>query len=215
MASEDLHFWTAELAASGAVSYAGGREFLDHQLANPALDLVLVPDSTRLLEVDLLVADFPETTSDHFPVISRIDLHRAITMNEILANEPGRDRSREMVELHNTSCAVVRLEGLNVGGEDQTIRLGGRTLGPGAAIAVRSPRGLGLGNTGGRVVLEDVDGERLEEVSYPASLAALDGVSMNRHPDGARGSTWRLHHELGNADSSPGRRADGSDFGCP
>lgn len=205
--SPSVQFWTLELARSGAASYVGGEHFLDHQLANRALDPVRV--STHLVEVDRLVPDFEVSTSDHYPVVTTIDLHRALSINEVLANEPGRDRSQEMVELVNLTCAVVELSGLNLNDRN----LAG-TIGPGAALAIRHPRGLGLMNEGGTVALRDGRGT-LEVMSYPASLAQLDGVSMNRTPDGTRSPTWRSHRALSPQPSSPGRRVDGGEFACP
>jgi hypothetical protein len=48
--------------------------------------------------------------------------------------------------------------------------------------------------------------------TYPAALASVDGVSMNRNPDANAAGVLGLHTDISSAPSSPGRRANGAPF---
>jgi hypothetical protein len=61
------------------------------------------------------------------------------------------------------------------------------------------------------VTLKNSAGTTVDSFAYPSSLAATDGVSMNRNPDGSTGS-FVLHTTLSSLTSSAGKRVTGLAF---
>ena len=153
-----------------------------------------------------------------------------VIINEVGANEPGNDTGAEFVELLNTGSAPADISSWHIS-DRSTIRhafSAGTTLAPGKALVVFGdgaaiPSGLtnalaastgklGLANSGDSVTLSDPNGVPIDAVTYPASLAAVDGVSMNRSPDGKASVPFALHTTLSTLTSSPGKRVDGSEW---
>lgn len=153
----------------------------------------------------------------------------SVFLNEILANEPGSDVAAEFVEIVNASASSVDLGGSTLSdssGARHTFAAG-TTLAAGTAIVVfggstasqtgvngvvASTGALGLGNSGDTVTLKDAGGVTLDSVTYPSSLGATDGVSMNRSPDASATGSFVLHTSLGSSSSSAGKRANGTSF---
>ncbi len=144
-----------------------------------------------------------------------------VIINEVLANEPGSDPAGEFVELVNVGGSAADLSGFTLS-DSSSVRhtfAAGTGLAAGATVVVfgkltAAPAGitavgastgsLALTNGGDTVKLADKTGVSIDAVTYPASLAAVDGVSMNRSPDRTAGAAWVLHTKLSTAQSSPG-----------
>jgi hypothetical protein len=154
-----------------------------------------------------------------------------VYLNEILANEPGPEQAGEFIEIVNGGAAPVDLAGWTLADARATrhVFAAGTVLAPGRAAvvyghesaipdgvdAVGSSTGLiSLTNSGDTVTLADGGGRVVDTVTYGGTLASRDGVSMNRRPDGDPAGSFVLHDSFGRP-SSPGTRADGSDFGQP
>jgi hypothetical protein len=142
-----------------------------------------------------------------------------VFLNEILANEPGSTTSGEFVELVNAGGAPADLGGWTLSdaiGVRHTFA-SGTTLAAGAALVISggaaSSGALGLNNGGDTVTLKAAGGAVIDMFTYPSSLSASDGVSMNRSPDGSPSGSFVLHTTLSSSASSPGTRVDGTPFG--
>ena len=82
----------------------------------------------------------------------------------------------------------------------------------GLANAVGASTGqLNLANGGDTVILKNSSGTTVDSFAYPSSLAASDGVSMNRSPDASTGS-FVLHNTLSSLLSSAAKRVNGTAF---
>ncbi len=144
-----------------------------------------------------------------------------LIINEVLANEPGSDPAGEFVELVNVGGQTADLSGWTLSDSStgrhtfaagSTLAAGARlvvfgklTAAPAGTTAVGASTGtLGLTNGGDSVKLADQSGASVDAVTYAASLASVDGVSMNRSPDRTAGATFVLHTQLSSASSSPG-----------
>jgi endonuclease/exonuclease/phosphatase family metal-dependent hydrolase len=132
-----------------------------------------------------------------------------VTLNEILANEPGSDTAGEFVELYNGGSTTVSLAGWRIS-DSAALRHtfpAGTSLAPGARIVVTgagaSTGTLGLSNSGDTVTVANSSGTTIDSFTYTSALAGTDGVSMNRSPDGSTGP-FVLHTTLSSASSSPG-----------
>lgn len=132
-----------------------------------------------------------------------------VTINEVLANEPGSDTAAEFVELYNGGSTTVSLAGWRLS-DSAALRHtfpSGASLAPGARLVVTgagaSTGTLGLSNSGDSVVLANGSGTTIDSVTYTSALSGSDGVSMNRSPDGSAGA-FVLHTTLSAAQSSPG-----------
>jgi endonuclease/exonuclease/phosphatase family metal-dependent hydrolase len=153
-----------------------------------------------------------------------------VTVNEILANEPGSTTAAEFVEIINTGGTSASIGGWTVSdaaGVKHTFAAG-TTLAPGKAIVVFGgasaiPAGmtnavaastgtLALGNSGDSVILKDGGGVVKFSYAYPSSLAGTDGESMNRSPDASATGSWVLHTAVSTLSSSAGTRATGAAF---
>ncbi|MBB4637355.1 lamin tail domain-containing protein [Longimicrobium terrae] len=154
----------------------------------------------------------------------------SVTVNEIMANEPGSTTAAEYVEIVNlggTSASIGGWTLSDAAGVKHTFAAG-TTLAAGKAIVVfggaagipvglanavsASTGTLALGNSGDSVILKDGSGVVKFTYAYPSSLAGTDGVSMNRSPDASATGSWVLHTALGSLSSSPGVRANGVAF---
>lgn len=153
-----------------------------------------------------------------------------VFLNEILANEPGSATSGEFVEIVNAGGTAVDLSGWTLadsvsarhtfpagtilGAGDALVVYGGAaSLPPGLPNAVAASTGtLGLSNGGDTVTLSDGAQAAVDSFVYSSQLASVDGVSMNRSPDGSSSGGFVLHTTLSASSSSPAVRADGSAF---
>ena len=152
-----------------------------------------------------------------------------VFINEVLANEPGSDTTREFVELVNGGTADADISGWTIS-DATSVRhtfAAGTTLHAGKAIVVfgtaagipsglanavgSSTGSLSLNNGGDTVTLASSTGT-VDTVTYTSSLAGADGVSMNRSPDASSTGTWVLHTALVTSSSSPGTHANGTAF---
>ncbi|WP_233262149.1 lamin tail domain-containing protein [Vitiosangium sp. GDMCC 1.1324] len=153
-----------------------------------------------------------------------------VIINEILANEPGSDTTREFVELVNVGGTSIDISGWSVwdSAAKQHTFASGTVLGAGKAIVVFGsaagiPSGLtnavgasagtlALGNSGDTVTLKNAGSTNVDSFTYTSSLSGTDGVSMNRSPDTSATGSFVLHTSVSSLSSSPGTRASGSAF---
>jgi hypothetical protein len=153
-----------------------------------------------------------------------------LTLNEILANEPGSDVAGEFVEIVNVGTAPANLSGasLHDGSAVRHVFASGASLAPGKSLVVFGaataiPGGLSnavgastgmlnLANGGDSVILRSASGTTLDSFSYGSSLSGTDGVSMNRSPEATRTGSFVLHTTLSSLSSSAGRRVSGAAF---
>lgn len=228
-------FLTKSLSDRQESSTVSFREFIDHQLATNEAASLFVPDSARVVRLDSVVPDYGKTTSDHFPVMSRLALGNRPPpppppptggkplINEVLANEPGAAQAGEFVEIVNAGEGTADLGGftLSDGTSVRHVFGTGTTLGPGERLAVfgnadgiapgagrsvaSSTGGLSLNNTGDALTLRDASGATVDSFTYAASLASEDGVSMNRSPDADPSGSFVLHNTIASEPASPGR----------
>ncbi len=133
----------------------------------------------------------------------------AVTLNEILANEPGSDTGGEFVELYNGGSTTASIGGWRIA-DAVSLRHtfpAGATIAPGAHLVVfarnASTGQLNLSNSGDSVTLSSSSGTTVDSFTYTSALAGTDGVSMNRSPNGSTGP-FVLHTALSSAQSSPG-----------
>ncbi|MFI9114334.1 lamin tail domain-containing protein [Streptomyces venezuelae] len=150
-----------------------------------------------------------------------------VSINEVLANEPGSSTAGEAVEIVNTGGTAISVDGWTLR-NGTTVRhtfAAGTTLQPGKAITVfgaasaipggvaavaASTGGLSLSNSGGQVLLRDAAGTTVQLMTYTSSQADADGVSLNRSPDGSASGGWAKHNTISSLTSLPGRHADGT-----
>ena len=69
--SADYTFVTGVLSAAGGASTTSHPEVIDHHLTTNELAATLVPGSVEILKLEGSIADYANSTSDHYPVISR------------------------------------------------------------------------------------------------------------------------------------------------
>jgi chitodextrinase len=152
-----------------------------------------------------------------------------VTLNEILANEPGSSTTGEFVELVNVGGTSISIAGwtITVGTTLRHTFASGTTLAAGKAIVVYAgasaiPAGLTnavaastgslvLGNSGSTVIVKNGT-TTIDSFTYSSSLSGTDGVSMNRSPDASATGTFVLHTTLSSSGSSGGLRVNGSAF---
>ena len=236
--SADYTFLTRPLSLAGQSSTVSFPDMIDHHLATNDLSSRFVTGSAEVYRVDAFISSYGTTTSDHFPVLSRYSLGGttpppptgALTLNEILANEPGSDTNGEFVEIFNGTSASVNLAGFTISdatGVRHTFAAG-TTLDVGRALVVfggasaipggltnavaASTGSLNLGNSGDTVTLKNSGGTTVNSFTYPSSLAGTDGVSMNRSPDASASGSFVLHNTLSSLTSSPGMRVNNTAF---
>ncbi len=206
-APNNYTFLTEDLSRVGASTSIHSDFFLDHILGSAGLDAAVV--DIQVFDGETAVDDFVATTSDHHPVLASIGSGPAVFLNEVLANEPGSARRGEFVELVNASDVAIDISGYVIGDADRArIRLPeGALIEPGGAFVVTGADAhLGLANGGDTVRLFDAHGHLIDSMFYTADQVRLDGVSLNRSPDGAFLGSWVTHRELSTSDSSPGGR---------
>jgi hypothetical protein len=153
-----------------------------------------------------------------------------VILNEILANEPGSATSGEFVEVVNVGGSSIDISGWTIS-DATAVRhtfASGSVLAPGKALVVFGaasgvPAGLAnavgastgtlnLANTTDTVILKDAANASIDSYTYTSSLAAADGVSMNRSPDATAGAGFVLHNTLSSLAASAGKRVNGTAF---
>jgi beta-lactamase superfamily II metal-dependent hydrolase len=153
-----------------------------------------------------------------------------VILNEILANEPGSDTDGEFIELVNVGGTAMDLSGWTLWDATASRHTfaAGTSLAPGKALVVyagaasipvgltnavaASTGALSLNNTGDTVILKNSSAATVTSYTYASSLAAVDGVSMNRSPDASATGTFVLHTNISSLSASPGKRANGTAF---
>jgi endonuclease/exonuclease/phosphatase family metal-dependent hydrolase len=149
-----------------------------------------------------------------------------VFLNEVFANEPGSDVTREFVELVNSGSGDANLAGWTIADAVSVHHTfaAGTVLRAGQAIVVFGsaagiPAGLGnaIGSSTGQLNLSN-GGDTVTLASPTATIdsvtytSTIEGVSINRNPDGSATGTFVLHTTLTTAGSSPGTRANGAAF---
>ncbi|HEX8818482.1 MAG TPA: lamin tail domain-containing protein [Archangium sp.] len=152
-----------------------------------------------------------------------------VIINEILANEPLSDVTKEFVELVNVGGSSIDISGWSIW--DSTARrhtfATGTVLGAGKALVVfgssagvptgltnavgASTGALGLANSGDTVTVKNAGSTNVDTYTYSSTLSGTDGVSANRSPDVSTGG-FVLHTSVSTLGSSPGTRASGAAF---
>ncbi len=156
-----------------------------------------------------------------------------VIINEILANEPGSTTAGEFVELVNVGGTAIDISGWVIRDASVVVHTfpSGTTLGAGKAIAVfgsasgipagtpnavaSSTGSLSLNNGGDTVTVRTSSAKNaatIDSFTYGSSLAAQDGVSMNRNPDASATGSFVLHTNLSSLSASPGARVTGAAF---
>ena len=183
--------------------------------------------TTARVRISALPSGTPSATSDAFTITVAPPPVGHVVINEVLANEPGSDTAGEFVELVNSGAGAVDLSGWTIS-DATAVRhtfAAGTTLAGGRAVvvfagappagianAVASSTGsLSLGNSGDTVKLASPSAV-VDSVTYTSTLAASDGVSMNRSPDGDPSGAFVLHTTLAATPRSPGTRVSGAAF---
>ncbi len=149
-------------------------------------------------------------------------------LNEVLANEPGTDVTGEFIELVNSGASDVDVSGWTLADSAQVRHTfpAGSLLRAGRAIVVfggiasipaglanavpASSGALGLSNSGDSVTLRSPSAI-IDSMTFTAA-EALDGISVNRNPDGDATGTFVLHNTLAATPISPGVRTTGAAF---
>jgi endonuclease/exonuclease/phosphatase family metal-dependent hydrolase len=228
----DYRFPTGALSAAGISSTVSYSDMIDHHLATNELMADYIANSVEVYRVDQFISNYANTTSDHYPVLSRYQWGAAtpgkVIVNEILANEAGSNTAGEFIEVVNVGGSSANLSGwtLSDGGGTRHTFASGTSLAPGQAIvvfasssaipaglsnAVASSTGtLSLANGGDSVILKNSVGTVQDSLTYGSALSGTDGVSMNRNPDGNASGAFVLHTQLSALSRSPGTRSSGS-----
>jgi endonuclease/exonuclease/phosphatase family metal-dependent hydrolase len=229
----DYRFPTQALSDAGIASTTSFPDTIDHHLNSNEVNATYVDGSVEVFRVDQFISNYDATTSDHFPVLSRYTFSGGggaaqVIINEIRANEPGSNTAGEFVEIVNVGGTAANIGGwtLSDSGSVRHTFAGGTTIVAGRAIVVfagasaipaglsnavaASSGGLSLNNGGDTVTLSDGAGVVKNSFSYPSLLAGVDGVSMNRNPDGTATGAFVLHTSISSAQSSPGVRVSGA-----
>jgi chitodextrinase len=153
-----------------------------------------------------------------------------VILNEILANEPGSTVAGEFVEIVNVGGTAIDISGWTISDSTGTrhVFASGSSLGAGKGIAVfgatsgipaGTPNAIGastgqlnLSNSGEAVTVKNASGVVVNTYTYSSTLAATDGVSMNRSPDTSASGGFVLHTAVSTTASSAGKRANGTAY---
>jgi hypothetical protein len=177
-------------------------------------------DETYIESTDELSAP---ATAGGFPVPGKL------IFNEILVNAPGTGVTGQFIEIANVGGLAVALTGWTLSTNAGVRHTFGDWAGIGAGkayvvvgdasaippgipsylVAAASTGSLGFSEGGDTITLRTTFGNLIETVTYPAGLAAVDGVSMNRNPDANAAGVFGLHTDISSTSSSPGRRVNG------
>lgn len=227
--------WTSSAVASVRIEVTldGGATFSTVTASTPAaagsFAWTVPAVATTTARIRITDTASPATdTSDAAFSISAGGGTANVVINEILANEPGSTTAGEFVEIVNIGTAPASLAGWTLSDSAATRHTfaAGTTLAAGKAIvvfggasgipagvvgAVASSTGsLSLGNGGDTVTLRASPAQVISAFTYGSALAAQDGVSMNRSPDGGTAASFVLHNTLTALKASPGARASGA-----
>jgi hypothetical protein len=230
----DYRFPTKLLSDFGISSTTSFSDTIDHHLTTNEAFATYVDGSVEVFRVDNFISNYENTTSDHYPVLTRYTFGSGgtppgqVIINEIRANEPGSNTAAEFVELVNVGGTAANIGGwtLSDGSAVRHTFAAGTMLNPGKSIVVFAgasaiPAGLSnavpassgqlnLGNGGDTVTVRDSGGTVRSSFTYTSGQAGTDGVSINRNPDGSAAGTFVLHTNISSAPSSPGVRASGA-----
>jgi endonuclease/exonuclease/phosphatase family metal-dependent hydrolase len=212
----------AEVFPAGAV--------IDTRVFSPISDLSpALPDDSAAVAMQhmAVVRDFlldvaPPPPPKPLPTAGRV------LINEVLANEPGTSAAGEFVELVNAGDQAVDLSGwtlsdsvavrhtfaanTTLAGHGSLVVWGGLAgVKAGVNAVVASTGTLSLSNVGDAVKLAS-GSTVVDQLTYGAGLAAVDGVSMTRAADLDATAPFVLHTAKSAALASPGTRFDGSAF---
>ena len=148
-----------------------------------------------------------------------------IFVNEVLVLDENGERNGSFIELLHTSDEAVELEGASlVGIMGPLVEFGSLRVEAGQSVVLCgsvAPADLPCDvEVEGELLLEwggeqlqilSADGELVEELFLPP---AVPGTSLNRSPDGSGDAPLIRHDDLSSTglSSSPGRRADGSEW---
>jgi prepilin-type processing-associated H-X9-DG protein len=222
------------LSDFGISSTTNFSDTIDHHLNTNEANATYVDGSVEVFRVDNFITNYANTTSDHYPVLTRYTFgvggtpQAQVIINEILANEPGSNTAGEFVELRNIGGTAANIGGWTIS-DGTAVRhtfAAGTTLNPGKAVVVfasasaipaglsnavaASSGGLNLSNSGETVTVRDGGGVARNSFAYTSALSGTDGVSMNRSPDGTATGAFVLHTSISSAPSSAGVRASGA-----
>ncbi|MEO7735219.1 MAG: lamin tail domain-containing protein, partial [Kofleriaceae bacterium] len=227
--------WTSSGVASVRVELITGTQVWTISDSTPAIDgqvTLTVPPvvtSAAFARITELGGSLSDTSDAAFSITIAPPPEGRAFINEVLANEPGGDINGEFIELVNSGTSDADLSGWTLSDSAQvrhtfaagTVLPAGRALAvfggtsglpAGLANAIAASSGsLGLGNSGDTVTLASPSGT-VDSVTYTSVLSNVDGVSMNRNPDGDAAGTFVLHTALTTAMRSPGVRATGAAF---
>ena len=225
---------TKALSDAGIATTVDFPDTIDHHLHTNDATAQYIAGSAEAYYLDDLISGYGNTTSDHYPVLTRYTWSGGgggtaqVILNEILANEPGSNTAGEAIELVNVGAVAASIGGWTLSDATQVRHsfAAGTSLQPGKAIVVFAsasaiPPGLtnavaastgvlSLNNSSETVTLRDASAATRDSFSYGTALAGTDGVSMNRNPDGTAGAGFVLHTAISALQRSPGTRASGS-----
>ncbi|HEX2779996.1 MAG TPA: lamin tail domain-containing protein [Gemmatimonadaceae bacterium] len=149
---------TKALTDRGVSSTVGYPDFIDHHLATNEIAATEIASSVEVYRVDSYIADYANTTSDHYPVLSHYAFGTGggspppppppppppsgapakVIVNEIMANEPGSSTAGEYVEVVNVGGTAIAIGGWTIS-DGTAVRhtfAAGTTLNPGQGIVV-------------------------------------------------------------------------------
>jgi endonuclease/exonuclease/phosphatase family metal-dependent hydrolase len=171
--SARYRFPSAELSLAGVATTTGYPDAIDHHLTSNELYARYVASSVEAYRVDEYIGNYANSTSDHFPVLSRYRFGAGgggdgdgdgdgdeqpepepgvpeLVINEVRANEPGSDTRAEFIELLNVGGASANLAGVTLSDAvGVRHKFAPASLAPGKAVVVFGGKGaipLGLGN---------------------------------------------------------------------
>ncbi|WP_394839479.1 lamin tail domain-containing protein [Pendulispora rubella] len=163
--TERYDFPTKALSDSNTSTTTGFSDAIDHHLYTNELRAQYLAGSAQVYRVDQYVTNYANTTSDHYPVLTRIAWGSLgtdagtdsggggtgkVVINEVLANERGSDTAAEFIELVNIGSEAVDLSGWTLSDTASVRHVFARTttLGAGRAITVfGGPSAIPSGST--------------------------------------------------------------------
>lgn len=156
-----------------------------------------------------------------------------ILISEVLYDAPNSDSTEEFVELYNTSCSDVSLNGYSISDNSGNFNLSGSIAGGSYITIARSSSGfnslfgqaptlsgmsMALGNSGDRVVLKN-NGTEIDRVAWENydsgwNIYAKDvSIARNKTTDNNSVSDWSVQSNAGNPMSGVFSACDGGGSG--
>ena len=215
-----------ELSTDGGATFSTIAASTPAAAGSLAWTVPATPSTAALIRVSDTASAATDRSDAAFAIVAAGGTANVV-INEILANEPGSTTAGEFVELVNIGTAPADLSGWTLSDASAVRHTfpAGTTLAAGKAIVVfggasgipagtpgavaASTGSLSLGNSGDSVILKSGT-TVISSFTYGSALAAQDGVSMNRSPDGGTAATYVLHNTLTALKASPGTRASGA-----